>query len=124
MQYVDLSSFTRAAGCLSHAAATLSTAAQAMAMAAEAFSTAGIEMEELFCSSSMFFFKHMDNAPPKSQRQSPNLQNLNYDSASVKSEPIETRPGHSESIADVDYYMSGKRHSPEILQIKRMLLII
>lgn len=120
----NISSFTRAAGCLSQAAATLSTAAQAMAMAAEAFSTAGLEMEVFFCGPSLSSVKHMFSTPLGGQEQSPSLQELDGYSSSVKSDHHESRSGYAESDEDIDFYMSGELHFLLVLHIKRFLIII
>lgn len=108
---VDMSSFTRAAVCLSEAAATLSTAAQAMAVAAEAFSEVGFDMAILFQHSSAPPVKSVALASLDSYTQSPILENLYGATPSAEIEDTETHPESSEVVEDNDYYMSGERYS-------------
>lgn len=111
MKFVDISSFTRAAVCLSQAAATLSTAAQAMAVAAEAFSAVGLNMESLFCHSSALPVKSVVVASLDSHSRSPTLENLGGASPRAKIEDTEPQTENSEVVEDNDYYMSGERYS-------------
>jgi hypothetical protein len=104
---MELPRFTHAASCLAEAATTLSAAAQAMAVAAQEFSSAGLELE-------MFRFGTVggpENASI-SKETYPHGRKPGVDHTDVKpmARARENTAESFGSIADNDYYMSGKFH--------------